>query len=172
MIRRWPIATLAGALVLDTALHARRWSYAVAGPLDECAHLATTALLVGGLPGPPNAAFLLGAAVGAVALDMDHVPGAFGRPIRGTHSERPFTHSLPAFVAPAATALWLDGARGRFAGGALLGLATHVFRDIYTGNGGVPLWWPVSGKDRRLPRPFFTGALALWAFAAACRAEP
>lgn len=148
-------------LFADRILGRREVALLVGGALDETAHEATTALLLAGVGAPRDAAFRAGAALGSVALDADHVPHLFGRPITGTESERPFTHSFPAFVLAVAAVALAGGERRRAALGFLCGLASHVFRDLASASGGVPLWWPLSGRDVRIPRWLYVGALAV-----------
>jgi LexA-binding, inner membrane-associated putative hydrolase len=109
--------------------------------LDESAHIATAVLAVLPLRAHVNRQFVLGAIAGAVALDVDHVPGHLGI----TRKRRPGTHSLTMLVAVGvlASATRSPVARSRM-GGACVGLASHLLRDLYTG--GVPLLWPITSR--------------------------
>ena len=158
------LAALGYVVATDLLLDQRDPPVIVAGALDELAHLASTTLLAAGLGAPRDAPWLLGAALGSVALDRDHVPGVFGPPITGTRSERPFTHSFPALLAAGLVAARTRGRRGRAARGFGCGLASHLFRDFASGACGVPFWWPLSRRDVRLPRWLYLGTLAalLW----------
>jgi membrane-bound metal-dependent hydrolase YbcI (DUF457 family) len=103
--------------------------------------------------------------LGSVVLDADHVPGALGHPIKGTESERPFTHSWPALAVAGFVAARMRGRRGRLARGFACGLASHLFRDFASGpHRGAPRWWPLSRRNVRLPRWRYLGVLllALW----------
>jgi membrane-bound metal-dependent hydrolase YbcI (DUF457 family) len=168
--RHWPAggwlpAAFDYIVLADLISDHRKLSLAVAGTLDELAHVATTVLLAAGLRAPGDAPFVIGAVLGSVAFDADHVPSVVGHPIKGKDSERPFTHSWPALAAAGAVALATSGRRGRLARGFACGLASHLFRDFASGqDSGVPLGWPLSRRNVRLPRWLYLGALlaALW----------
>ena len=108
------------------------------GLLDEPAHLATAALIRRDLP------FL----VGSVLPDLDHVPYALAPVHPNPGDPRPRTHTLAlsaavALVSPAAAA----------------GTLAHFARDLADGSG-VPLLWPLSDRELRVPYPLYAGALA------------
>jgi membrane-bound metal-dependent hydrolase YbcI (DUF457 family) len=112
---------------------------------DETAHLATTACLLS-LVGPGRSRpFYAGAALGSVALDVDHVPMyAAGDP----RTYRPSTHSLPTVVLAAGAAARARGRRRAMLNGFTFGLVSHLLRDVLTG--GAPLLWPLSGHGVRI----------------------
>jgi membrane-bound metal-dependent hydrolase YbcI (DUF457 family) len=161
----WLLAAFGYIVLADLFLGARKPSLALAGALDELAHVATTTLLAAGLRAPGDAPFVIGAVLGSVALDADHVPGVLGHRITGTESERPFTHSWPALALAGLVAARTRGRRGRLARGFACGLASHLFRDFASGqHSGAPFCWPLSRRNVRLPRWCYLGALlaALW----------
>jgi membrane-bound metal-dependent hydrolase YbcI (DUF457 family) len=168
--RHWPAdgwlpAALGYIVLADLISNHRKLSLAVAGALDELAHVASTVLLANGLRAPGDAPFVIGAVLGSVALDADHVPSVFGHPVKGTDSERPFTHSWPALAAAGFIAVRMRGQRGRLVRGFACGLASHLFRDFASGqHSGTPFGWPLSRRNLSLPRWCYLGALlaALW----------
>jgi inner membrane protein len=151
---------------LDAVISARRWPVPVLAALDWPAHVATAALVLLAAPRPPVGRAAGWALVGSVAIDLDHVPLYLGLdPVAGPN-QRPLSHSLTT------SALLLGGsrlARGR-ARTALSGLATgtllHFVRDIGTGPG-VPLFWPLSRRNLRIPYPTYLAPVAAAALARA-----
>jgi inner membrane protein len=88
------------------------------------------------------------ALVGAVAIDIDHVPMYTFSPDFAVDG-RPPTHSLLTVLVLAGVALACAPARVPFAGLAL-GLCLHFVRDVATGPG-VPLFWPLGDAAVRVP---------------------
>jgi membrane-bound metal-dependent hydrolase YbcI (DUF457 family) len=120
---------------------------------DETAHLATTACLLSLLGGGRPRSFYAGAALGSVALDVDHLPMyAMGNP----RTYRPSTHSFPVVVVAAGAAAFATGRRRAILQGATFGLVSHLLRDLLTG--GAPILWPLSRRVVRIEGP----GLPLW----------
>ncbi|HZD66730.1 MAG TPA: metal-dependent hydrolase [Acidimicrobiales bacterium] len=144
---------------------------AAAGVLDEPAHLATTLLVLAAFAWPGDRYFLAGAAVGSVAIDLDHLPQYLGIHALATPHSRPDTHSL-ATLALVLVAAWAIGRARGWAGwsangrrllvGVGVGLACHLFRDMAepTATVGVPLFWPLTAADVRIPYLAYAGAMA------------
>lgn len=133
--------------IITSAWH-RRWEEAEDGTprrgfFDGLCH-AGTALAVA-LPALPYvrdpAGFLRVALSSALLFDLDHVAAA--RSVRlarcMTMATRPASHSLLAPLALAALAEWLRPQR-HIGLGALLGIGSHLLRDL--GTGGAPLVHP------------------------------
>lgn len=134
--------------------------------LDEPAHLLTAwvLLLVTGLLWRRLAAWAL---VGAVAIDLDHVPLYWGWEDIAPDGGRPFTHSLATVgVLVAAAAVPKLRAAGL---GLAVGVLLHLVRDLGTGPG-VPLWWPFSGESVTVPYEVYAAGLSLAALLAATAA--
>ena len=166
-----PILALAVVVLLDLVAGSRRWGVAMAGLLDEPAHLATALVVLVAAAGPrrllAHPPFTGAALLASVAIDIDHVPLYAGLPV-GVDGGRPFTHCLltPIVLAVAGVAV------RRFRP-VLLGLATgvllHLLRDLATGPG-VSLWWPVWPQRIELPYLAYLAVVAGCALAATLRA--
>jgi inner membrane protein len=168
--RAWPALALLAVLALDAVKAARAWPIPVVGVLDEPAHLLTAWLLLAAVP--PLAARLpfRWVLVGAVAVDLDHLPlYAFGGPVAEPDG-RPVTHSALAVL------LLLAAARLRPRHtDLLLGLATglvlHLVRDV-AGGPGIPLLWPLADAGLRLPYAVYATVLVVAAGVATVRSSP
>ena len=153
---------------LATLAWHRRWAEASDGTprrglFDGLCHLGTA--LAVALPVLPyvrdRAGFLRLALLSAVMIDLDHVAAArsvrFERTMTMAH--RPASHSLAAPLVCAALAeRWRP--RRHLGLAALLGLGSHLLRDL--GTGGAPLVRP--SRVVSMPNPvvvFLLGALAL-----------
>jgi len=122
----------------------------VVGALDEPAHLLTAWLVLAAASSRTTAMRVLPwVLAGAVLLDLDHVPLFLGLDVTATQSGRPITHSLATVALLLAAALAVRPSRAALAGLAI-GAGTQLLRDLCTGPG-VPLFWPVSDADARLP---------------------
>ena len=142
----------------------------VAALLDEPAHAATALLVLGAIRARPPAPFLLGALLGSVLIDVDHVPIYLGwDALTASDGSRPYTHSLLAVLAAVLAGRRTDGAVSRVIRGAAFGIAAHLLRDMATG--GVPLLWPVSAQSVRLPYQLYAASLLLAWRALAWRTE-
>lgn len=140
-------AALGAVLAVDLVGLPRTRRRAVAGVLDETAHLATGALAIGAAAGrvPRDAAAGLLAA--SVLVDADHLPDQLGARFLRRGSARPLPHSIATVAAVGALAALVPARRRAAALGALAGTALHLARDLATPPGvGVPLWWPASGR--------------------------
>jgi inner membrane protein len=157
-----PAVLLAAIGLLDLAAAHLPPTVLLTGLLDEPAHLATAALLLlaAGLwrPARDGAGLLpMVALASAVLIDVDHIPLYLGVPGISAGG-RPFSHSLvtPAIAAIAAAAL---SGRGRtVASGIALGTLLHFVRDVATGPG-LPLAWPMTTADVRLPMAAYAAVL-------------
>jgi LexA-binding, inner membrane-associated putative hydrolase len=133
---RLAIGCLGTVAVADYVIERVDLPWLAVGLFDEPAHLATGCLL-----GGPDPLFL----AGSLLPDLDHVPLAFRDPKPG--DPRPKTHSL---CAAALTAL----VSRRLAAGVL----AHFARDLAV-QPGVPLLWPLTGRQLRIPYACYAAAL-------------
>jgi membrane-bound metal-dependent hydrolase YbcI (DUF457 family) len=151
------LAAPAVALLADSLLRQRRWPTPLTALMDETAHLATAQALVTAVAAGREAPFRLGALLGAVLIDADHLPRTL-RPCRPRrYAGRPAPHSLATLAGLGGAAMLLAGTPRQVVLGAAAGLATHLARDAVTG--GVPLGWPLSRRRVRAPYAFYAGAL-------------
>ena len=166
------LAAFATVLLLDLVRNARYWPVPVDGLLDEPAHLLTAWLLLVALLPRRRRDVLPWALLGAVAIDLDHVPLYLWGVGTATLEGRPVTHSL-AFAAvlllAAALATRMPGRRAAVpVAGLAVGVLLHLVRDVATGPG-VPLVWPVRDASVLMPYPVYAALLALVTAAAALR---
>jgi inner membrane protein len=140
-------AVMAGAataiVLVDRSIWRSDTPWPVRGAGDETAHVATTALLLAPFAVRLGRPAVLGALVGSVALDLDHLPVYAGLL---PDDRRPGTHSIATLGLVAASG-WFPGVRRerrRFVWGLCAGLASHLLRDALTG--GAPLLWPWSSR--------------------------
>ncbi len=150
-----PFVALAVVAVLDLVAESRRWPLPVVGLLDEPAHLITAGLVLVALPAGTRPLWSW-ALVGAVAIDVDHVPlYLYGDAVAGDGG-RPVTHSMATVLLLLAAAAAVRRYRCALAGLAC-GVALHLVRDLATGPG-VPLLWPLPGAAQ-VPYPLYAAAL-------------
>lgn len=168
------LALLVGVvLVVDSAVRSTNPRRVILGLLDEPAHLATAALLLGAgaaLRGwPLSRALLLSALAMSVLIDIDHVPmELFGSDVLTAGTRRPYSHSLTTPLVLAAVAALLPRGRARLVlTGAALGVLLHLWRDLATG--GVSLFWPLWTLNIATPYWLYAVSLALAALSAARR---
>jgi hypothetical protein len=164
------LVLLVGVVLDDLLLLPRASSRSVFGVLDELAHLATSVVLLSAItvaarrrgvrvPG----AFAVGLVVAGNAVDVDHLPEAFGSDVLTVGTPRPYPHSLLTLVI--VTAGWLvarHAGRRRAAAlgaGLAVGVAGHLLRDL--GTSAVALLWPISDRGFLIPRSAYLGFLAL-----------
>ena len=140
---------LALILVADFLLANYDCPRLVEGLLDEPAHLATAFLLLAALPVPRARPFVVGAALGAVGIDVDHLPGELGWDIITRGTGRPVTHSLATGAALFLLSRALPTPARAVLAGAASGVVAHLARDL--GTGGLPLLWPASERRVRVP---------------------
>ena len=138
--------------------------FLLTGIFDWTGHLATGLVLVAALRPPLRVAAAILA--WSVLIDVDHLPSKAGVDVLTTTTERPVTHSLlVVLVLLAAAGLTRSGVLL----GSAVGLAGHLFRDMGTGDAGVPLLWPLSDDAAIVPFWLYVLALALTAATAAAR---
>lgn len=122
-------------------------SLLIHGLADEVAHLMTTLICLAAVRAVGIPVHWFAGLVGAVVLDLDHIPLLLNLidPVMG--SSRPATHSLGPvapilllglIIPPWRLALWSLG----------FGMLTHLFRDAATGF--APLAWPLSDQPTHL----------------------
>ena len=115
-------------------------SLLIHGLADEVAHLMTTLICLAAVRAIGIPVHWLAGVVGAVVLDLDHIPMLLDLvdPVQG--SSRPESHSLAPVVAVLVLGVIIRPWRL-----ALLTLAfamsTHLLRDAATGF--APVWWPL-----------------------------
>lgn len=145
-----PIGLLRAVCIVDAVRSTRKMGLIMNGLTDEVAHLITALLLLLAWMDPRrplrHPAFALGALLGSVAIDLDHVPLYAGLPVAA--GGRPFSHSSVTVLALLLSALLLPLQR-HLLRGAAAGVCLHLLRDIATGPG-VPLWWPINTINVRL----------------------
>jgi membrane-bound metal-dependent hydrolase YbcI (DUF457 family) len=138
--------------------------FLLTGVFDWTGHLATGIVLIAVLRPPRGVAAAI--LVWSVVIDVDHLPSKAGVDLLTTSTERPVTHSLLlVLVLLAAAGL----ARSGVLLGSAIGLAGHLFRDMGTGDAGVPLLWPLSDGAAVVPFWLYVLVLALTAATAAAR---
>lgn len=166
-----PTVLVAAILGLDRVQFGGAHAILVNGLLDEPAHLATAALALLALAGGPrllrNQALAAGALAVSVLLDLDHVPLYLGVP-QIADGGRPYSHSLT--TALLLSAAWLLTGRRPWLAGAALGVALHFTRDVVTGPG-LPLCWPLTRTEVRLPYGVYVAVLGVLAVVATLRAH-
>lgn len=146
---RGALPAVALILVADALLANNDLPRPVVALLDELAHLATAFLLLSALSAVGSRPFAVGAGLGAIGIDGDHVPGEFGWDIITRGTGRPVTHSLATYGALLLLACALPGAARTATMGTACGVLAHLVRDL--GTGGVPLLWPASKRRVRAP---------------------
>jgi inner membrane protein len=162
-----PLLAVAAIVLLDIAM-ASRQPVAVKGALDEPAHLLTAWLLLAAVPAYRTRGVWPWALIGAIAIDMDHIP-LYAWGVLASSSGRPVTHSVLTVMVLAAAALLTRQTPALRLCRPLLGLAVgvllHFVRDLASG-GGVPLLWPLLSEGARLPWAVYVGAMVLVALIA------
>jgi membrane-bound metal-dependent hydrolase YbcI (DUF457 family) len=154
-LRRFAIAGLAAVAATDAVARTRVWPRAVAGVLDETAHLGTGLVVLAALA-PRSPRFEAGLLAGSVLIDVDHIPDMLGSRVLRAKRMRPVPHSVATLLA-IATRPRLDGV--------LVGVTAHLARDLATGTNGVPLLWPFSRRPFELPYALYASALVTLAWA-------
>jgi len=150
---------------VDLMLGQRPWPLVFDGTLDEAGHLMTAGLLLAALPWSAIGGLWPWALIGAVAIDIDHVPLYTFAPEFAVDG-RPPTHSMLTVLFLAVLAVAIPAARIPLAGLAL-GVGLHFVRDIATGPG-VPLFWPFNDAAIRVPYALYlpvmgaAAAIATW----------
>jgi inner membrane protein len=146
-------------LGIDHWLLGRTHSLLATGLADETAHLSTMVIFLLAFPPLRNAGFIVGCLVGAVAIDLDHIPLFLGSDLLTAQTNRPFTHGLLTIVIVLAVSVVAGGPWRSLGFGVAVGLAAHFLRDMATSTAGVPLLWPLSTTGFMLPYPLYAAAL-------------
>jgi membrane-bound metal-dependent hydrolase YbcI (DUF457 family) len=133
---------------------------AVEGTLDEPAHVATVVIILAAFGWRFGRWFVIGALVGSVAVDLDHIPSYLGVDFLTRGTPRPYTHSLATVLIVGLLALAVRGHWGEALLGAGVGLLAHFFRDMCEpGQAGVALFWPISHEGIRLPYALYAATI-------------
>jgi inner membrane protein len=162
-----PVAIMLGIAALDAVAGLRSWPLAVAGLLDEPAHLGTAWLALAAVAARRSSTWLYTPAlVASVAIDVDHIPLYLTGDAFAVNGGRPPTHSLgPVLLL---LALGSTGPRMRWALGAAVGVLLHFARDVASGPG-VPLLWPLTDASARVPYGAYLAVVVSLALLAATR---
>jgi inner membrane protein len=143
-------------------------SLLVLGLLDEPAHLATAWLFLAAFLPVQARTTWLWALIGAVAIDVDHVPLYLWHVGAADPNSRPVTHSLATVVLLVVIAAVASRRLRAPLLGVALGTVLHFVRDLAEGPG-VPLLWPFDATNVTLPHGTYLLVLAVVAGAAAAR---
>ena len=137
---------------------------AVLAALDEPAHLATAVVFLATLRPPVERSFAWGALLGAVLIDLDHLPALLGSRVLTAGTPRPYSHSLLAIALVLLIAARLPARWRRAALGVAFGIAAHLIRDLATPVGsapGVSIFWPFSPRAVRFAYGYYAALLVL-----------
>lgn len=164
-----PLAALGLVAGLDAlSEHFDSGSLLVLGLLDEPAHLATAWLFLAAFLPVQARTTWLWALIGAVAIDVDHVPLYLWHVGAADPNSRPVTHSLATVVLLVVIAAVASHRLRAPLLGVALGTVLHFVRDLAEGPG-VPLLWPFDATNVTLPHGTYLLVLAVVAGAAAAR---
>lgn len=159
------VPLVAYVATIDHVLNDGSHRLAVAGLLDESAHLCTGLLVLWALPLARSRALTLSVLAGSVLIDVDHIPAQiFDRNWLTGGTPRPYSHSMVTLIVLALSALILRRS-GRHraalvAGGALAGVSFHFLRDLAVPRlSGVSLLWPFTDRAMNLPEGAYLGVL-------------
>jgi inner membrane protein len=143
-----PLLACLSIVALDLILAARSWSVPATGLLDEAAHLLTAWIVLNACARGRTRSWPW-VLLGAVVIDVDHIPlYLWGAPV-AAGGGRPVTHSLLTVLVLLAVALAVSRFRTA-ASGLAAGVLLHFLRDVATGPG-LPLLWPFWPDDVLLP---------------------
>jgi len=154
----WPIVAVAAVCGLDAVIAVRHWPIPALGLLDEAGHLLTAIVLLAASTSARIRRLTPWALLGAVAIDVDHIPLYTFAP-RFVVSGRPPTHSLITVLALLIAALVLKAIRIPLLGIAI-GICLHFVRDVATGPG-LPLFWPFSKSTVMAPYGLYVTVVAV-----------
>jgi inner membrane protein len=161
------VLALATVVLLDAVLAAEHRPVVIEGLLDEPAHLLTAWLLLAALLPERHRRLRPWALLGAVAIDLDHVPLYLWGVGTATLEGRPVTHSLTFVLVLLILARVLARWRLPLVGLAL-GVCLHLVRDLATGPG-VALAWPATNVSVLAPFVGYQVLLVLATAAAVLR---
>lgn len=172
-LRLTVVAALTVVLAVDAVVD-EDWPLPVLGLFDEIAHVATAWLFLVALLPDRHRSLAPWALLGAVLIDVDHIPLYAWDIGAATHPEgRPITHSLTSVLV-----LLALSRLGRLLRTPLVGLALgvlfHLVRDVVTGPG-ASLFWPIAETSVVLPYSLYVGVLCLaaaWAVLRPRRRQP
>jgi membrane-bound metal-dependent hydrolase YbcI (DUF457 family) len=153
-------AVLAGGVIFaaDAVLAAfRRLPLPLEALLDELGHGATGLLLLGVVRLGMAQPVITGTLIGAVMIDLDHVPMLLKWDQLVPAGIRPYSHSLLTVWVLALTAGLVRGQVRRFALSIAFGVMTHLLRDM--ADGGVPLLWPITNTIVAIPYAVYAAAV-------------
>gem|GEM_PF-1289759 len=139
----------AGIILGDAMLNWTSPGLAMAGAIDESAHVATTLLIGGASIKHMDGLERAGAYLGSMAIDVDHVPLLVLKLPMESAEDRPVTHSLVTILALTSASLLVPGRPRHLLKGLVAGTISHFLRDLATG--GVPLAWPFSRRLVKVP---------------------
>jgi inner membrane protein len=166
------IAALTVVLALDAVVD-KDWPLPLVGLFDEIGHLATAWVLLVALLPYKYQSLAPWALLGAVLIDVDHIP-LYLWDVAATHPEgRPITHSLTFVLVLLALSRLHRRLRTPLSGLAL-GVLLHLLRDIVTGPG-ASLFWPIDETSVLVPYSLYVGVLCLaaaWAVLRPRRQQP
>jgi membrane-bound metal-dependent hydrolase YbcI (DUF457 family) len=155
-------AVLAAVIIglCDRGLSTRPQSKTTVGLLDESAHIATTVLLLAPARLPTGSPVVRTALPASVIIDLDHVPQYMGSERLTEGTPRPYPHSWVTLGAAGALAA-TSRRRREHALGAVLGLSSHLFRDLALprSNPGIAFLWPFSKARVSIPYRVYGGVL-------------
>jgi inner membrane protein len=163
----WPLARavllLGPLLALDVVRSVVELNLLADGVTDEPAHLLTALLILAAIRNAtgvaPSRRVLVALLLGCVLIDLDHLPLYAGW--SGVANDgRPFSHSLLTLLLLAGAAWLVPRAHRDVLLGAAVGVVLHLLRDLGTGPG-VPLWWPLSTVDVRVPYAAYVGVVGI-----------
>ena len=163
----WPLARgvllLGPLLALDVVRSVVELDLLADGVTDEVAHLLTALLILAAVRNATGVAasrrVLVPLLLACVLIDLDHLPLYAGWSWVA-NGGRPYSHSLLTVLLLAGAGRFVPGADRAVLFGAAAGVALHLLRDLGTGPG-VPLWWPLSAVDVRLPYAAYLGVVGL-----------
>lgn len=155
----WSVGAVVVVVMVDAIIRQNDLNIFALGVLDEMAHIGTAAIFAIAIGLHTHPALLIGSILGAVLIDVDHIPLYLGANIVPDGTGRPFTHSLVSPVIVFFSSLVLSEWVRRFAWAAVGGLLTHLLRDSATG--GVPLWWPIRTSNVTIPYTIYLATLFL-----------
>ncbi len=152
-----PVLALLAIGGLDWVGWSRPWPLPVVGLLDESAHLLTAWLAIAAFPTVGRRLDRRWVLLGAVVIDLDHLPLYLWGALATSAGGRPVTHSLVTVLALLAFAASSRRLRAAAAGLAV-GVLLHFLRDVATGPG-LPIAWPLDADSTLLPYGSYLGVV-------------